>query len=81
MKWWFPIVSATLRGMYLIYSSGFDNYHKIVVCYHVRVPQFWQMCRNGQILKSINQASYLSPSELADNFSEARSYLNRMKDC
>ena len=45
------------------------------------MPKFWRMCRNGQIPKSIYQASYLSASEFADNFSEARSYLNRMKDC
>ena len=78
---WFPNVSATLWGMYLIYSSGFDNYHKIVVGYHVCVPKFCYICRNGQIPKSIYHASYLSPSELADNFSKARFYLNGMKDC
>ena len=35
----------------------------------------------GQIAKSIHRASYLLPSDFPNNFSQARSYLNRMKDC
>ena len=36
---------------------------------------------HGQTPKSIYQASYLLRSNFLNNFSEARSYLNRMKDC
>ena len=34
----------------------------------------------GQIPKSIYQVSYLLPSDFPNNFSQARSYLNGMKD-
>ena len=46
------------------------------------------MCQNFaesdvrvQIPQSINQASFLLPSDFPNNFSQARSYLNRVKDC
>ena len=58
-------------------ASRFGNYHKIAV----RVPKFWRTNIRGQIQKSIYQASYLLPSDFSNNFSKARSYLNRMKNC
>ena len=36
---------------------------------------------DGQISKGIYQASYLWFSGFSNSFSEAHSYLNRMKDC
>ena len=62
-------------------ASRFDNYHKIAVRDHVRVPKFWHTNIRGQIQKSIYEASYLLPCDFSKNFSKARSYLNRMKNC
>ena len=35
----------------------------------------------GRVPKSMYQASYHSPSDFTNNLSEARFYLNRIKDC
>ena len=61
--------------------TGFNSYHKIVVCDHVCLPKFGIHYVCGLIPKSIYQASYLLPSDFPNNFAQARSYLNRMKDC
>ena len=61
--------------------AGFDNYHKIAVRDHVRVPKFYHVRDiHGQMPKSLYHASYLLPSEFLNNFFYARSCLNRMKD-
>ena len=50
-------------------KSGFDNYHKIAVRDHVRLPKFWRMWRTRQIQESIYQTSYLLASDFPINFS------------
>ena len=51
------VIVLLLSGLPL--NSGFDNYHKIVVRDHVRMPKFRRSVRDvrRQIPKSIYQAS------------------------
>ena len=65
--WWYPEL---------------DNYHNIAVRDHMRVPKFWLCDVLQQIPISLCQALHLLPSDLPNNFSQARSDLNRiMKNC
>ena len=56
-------------------------YNHCMPSHYVLVPKILHSDVCGQIPKSIYQVSYLLPSDFPNNFSQARSYLNRMKDC
>ena len=65
--------TITIKSPYMITSVCKNCDH---ICDHIAVRDVL-----GKIPKSLYQAAYYLDSDFCNNFSSARSYLNKMKDC
>ena len=51
----YKLFSSSLVAPGILYTTGFDNYHKIAVRDHVHMPKFWCMyCTSASTKKHIS---------------------------